>query len=131
MSTYLVSTSLLTRCDLQGHILDGFPWPCVRKAAPGHVTTLIQDTLSAYYISAVSRHSDNHQLTHSTTFPADRSFCVRSANILGPWDALSIKARSKLEQIVRTALHNIKIAILCNHSHRSWRNDTNGDHCHF
>jgi hypothetical protein len=66
-------------------------WVIVRKAAPGHVTPPMQDTLSAYYISAVNRHSDNHQLTHSTTYPADRSFCVRSANILtnSPWQTIS------------------------------------------
>ena len=34
------------------------PSPGVRKAAPGHVTTLMRDNLSAHYISAVNKCSD-------------------------------------------------------------------------
>jgi hypothetical protein len=48
----------------------------VRTAAPDHVTTLMQDTFLAYYISAVNSCSDIYQLTHSTTHQISVHICV-------------------------------------------------------
>jgi hypothetical protein len=53
--------------DAQANIQRFLEKSNVRTAAPGHVTTLMQDAFAAYYISAVNSCSDIDQLTHSTT----------------------------------------------------------------
>jgi hypothetical protein len=81
----------------------------VRKAAPGHLTTLMQDTsLLINYISAVNRHSDIYQLTHSTTYQ-QTVHSMRSANILT--DDLTLIRASPTRTPLFRRTHNLSKSI--------------------